>query len=91
MEELSQLAPTLALVMDRIRLWTLVGVKLLCWLLVGCQDYATSPSASRALVRSTIRVHRTPPSVRDNRETPLLWDGMASNIEVIWVFGKIES
>jgi len=36
------------------------------------QDHTTSPSASRALVRSAIRVHRIPPHVRDDRETPLL-------------------
>jgi hypothetical protein len=35
------------------------------------QDHTTSPSASGALVRSTLRVHRIPPHVRDDRETPL--------------------
>jgi hypothetical protein len=35
------------------------------------QDHTTSPSASGALVRSAIRVHRIPPHVRDDRETPL--------------------
>jgi hypothetical protein len=35
------------------------------------QDHTTSPSASSALVRSAIRVHRIPPHVRDDRETPL--------------------
>ena len=37
----------------------------------GCQDHTTSPFASGALVRSTIRVHRIPPRVRDDRDTPL--------------------
>jgi hypothetical protein len=35
------------------------------------QDHTTSPSASGALVRSALRVHRIPPHVRDDRETPL--------------------
>ena len=39
------------------------------------QDHTTSPSASGALVRSTLRVHRIPPRVRDDREPPLRWDG----------------
>jgi len=46
----------------------------------GCQDHATSPSASSALVRSTFRVHRIPPRARDDRETPLRWDGTVGNI-----------
>jgi hypothetical protein len=37
----------------------------------GHQDHTTSPSASSALVRSAVRVHRIPPHVRDDRETPL--------------------
>jgi hypothetical protein len=40
----------------------------------GRQDHTTSPSASGALVRSTIRVHRIPFRVRDDREPPLLWN-----------------
>ena len=40
------------------------------------QDHTTSPSASRALVRSALRVHRIPSRVRDDRDTPLEWDGM---------------
>jgi len=52
----------------------------------GCQDHTTSPSAARALVSNTICVHRIPPRARDDRETPLKWDGTAANIEVIWVF-----
>ena len=31
---------------------------------------------ARALVRSAARVHRIPSRVRDDRDTPLMWDGM---------------
>jgi len=34
------------------------------------QDHTTSPSASGALVFSTVRVHRSPPRVCDDRERP---------------------
>ena len=44
----------------------------------GCQDHTTSPSAARALVSNTICVHRIPPRARDDRETPLKWDGTAN-------------
>ena len=54
----------------------------------GRQDHTTSPSASSALVRSAIRVHRIPPHVRDDRETPLR-GGTARIIDVIW--GKRET
>ena len=37
----------------------------------GRQDHTTSPSACRALVRCAAHVHRIPPRVRDDRETPL--------------------
>src|SRR6266576_2505702 len=42
------------------------------------------------------RVHRTPPRVRDDHDTPLWWGGMATVLELIWVrwqqifFGKSE-
>src|ERR1700686_4177103 len=36
----------------------------------GCQDHTTSPSASGALVSRTLRVHRSPPRVCDDRERP---------------------
>jgi hypothetical protein len=50
------------------------------------QDHTTSPSASQAhLVKSAARVHRIPPRVRDDRDTPLMWDETAEVIEVIWV------
>ena len=41
----------------------------------GRQDHTTSPSASRAVRQKRIGVHRIPPHVRDDRETPLVWDG----------------
>jgi hypothetical protein len=31
------------------------------------------------------RVHHIPPRVRDDRDTPLEWDGMAGDMPVIWV------
>ncbi len=48
------------------------------------QDHTTWPSARRALVRSAARVHRIPPRVRDDRDTPLLWDETAADMPVIW-------
>jgi hypothetical protein len=36
----------------------------------GCQDHTFSSSASSTFVKSTIRVHRIPPRVRDDRERP---------------------
>ena len=38
---------------------------------LGRQDHTTSPSASRALVSTTLGVHRIPHRVRDDREAPL--------------------
>ena len=49
------------------------------------QDHTTSPSASRAVRQKRVRVHRIPPRVRDDREPPLVWDGIARNKPVIWV------
>src|SRR3984957_14686138 len=46
----------------------------------GCQAHTSLPSASDALVRSTLSVHRIPPRVCDDRETPLWWDGTGRNI-----------
>ena len=37
----------------------------------GRQDHTTSPSASAQFVKSAISVHRIPPHVCDDRETPL--------------------
>jgi hypothetical protein len=36
------------------------------------------------------RVHRILSRVRDDRDTPLMWDETAADIELIWVFGKSE-
>jgi hypothetical protein len=41
----------------------------------GRQDHTTSPSAESALVSRAPRVHRIPPHVRDDRETPLISGG----------------
>src|SRR5260370_4458333 len=54
------------------------------------QNHTTSPSASSALVSSTVGVHRIPPRVRDDRDTPLEWDETMRVIKVIWFFGKPE-
>ncbi len=56
----------------------------------GRQDHTTSPSTSGAVRQKRIGVHRIPPHVRDDRETPLVWDGMATNKPVIWVGRKQE-
>ena len=54
----------------------------------GRQDHTTSPSASRALVRSTIRVHRIPPRVDDVAQRPSWRDGTADDIALILVSEK---
>jgi hypothetical protein len=36
------------------------------------------------------RVHRIPPRVRDDRDTPLEWDETGMDIQVICGFGKAE-
>jgi hypothetical protein len=41
------------------------------------QDHTSSPSASALFVKSAARVHRIPSRVRDDRDTPLKWDGTA--------------
>jgi hypothetical protein len=41
----------------------------------GPHDFAVREKG--ALVSSTIRVHRIPPRVRDDRDTPLMWDETA--------------
>src|SRR5665213_103463 len=51
----------------------------------GCQDHTSSPSASSALVSSTASVHRIPPRVRDDRETPPSVGRDAKQIRLIWV------
>ncbi|MGA9091151.1 MAG: hypothetical protein WB420_18825, partial [Bradyrhizobium sp.] len=60
------LPPSLSQVALR-KLDTSVGVS-------GPHDFAVRLSAIR---QKRIRVHRIPPRVRDDREPPLLWDGIA--------------
>jgi len=48
----------------------------------GPHDFAVRLSAVRY---RHIRVHRIPPRVRDDREPPLQWDGMAEDMQVSWV------
>jgi hypothetical protein len=52
------------------------------------QDHTTSPSAISTLVRSASRVHRISSRVRDDRDTPLLWDETRADMEVIWAGKK---
>src|SRR3954452_20052649 len=47
------------------------------------QDHTTSPSALALFVSSAISVHRIPPRVRDDRDTPLWWDETARTTVVI--------
>jgi hypothetical protein len=47
----------------------------------GPHDFAVRVSAVR---QKRIRVHRIPPRVRDDRDTPLLRDGIATYEPVIW-------
>ena len=54
------------------------------------QNHTTWPSASSALVSSTVGVHRIPPRVRDDRDTPLGWDETMRIVKLICHFGKPE-
>ena len=54
----------------------------------GRQDHTTSPSVSGALVRSAIHVHRIPPRVRDDRETPLRGTGRLESIKLFLPNGE---
>jgi hypothetical protein len=56
----------------------------------GRQDHTTSPSASAPLVLRRYRVHRIPHPTSVTCATPLSRDGMAGDIEVIWVGDKEE-
>ena len=47
----------------------------------GPHDFAVRVSAVR---QKRINVHRIPPHVRDDRDTPLLRDGIATYEPVIW-------
>src|SRR6185369_3188761 len=46
----------------------------------GHQNHTTSPSAPAPFVKGTSRVHRIPPYVRDDRETPLRGTGWNGDI-----------
>jgi len=48
------------------------------------QDHTTSPCASRAVRQQHVSVHRIPPRVRDDRDTPLEWDETAALMDLIW-------
>jgi hypothetical protein len=50
----------------------------------GRQDHTTSPSAFRAFRQARVRVHRIPPHVRDDRETPLVKERDGRVVLVIW-------
>src|SRR3954454_10443465 len=52
------------------------------------QDHTTSPSALALFVSSAISVHRIPPRVRDDRDTPLWWDETGGTTVVICVARK---
>ena len=54
----------------------------------GRQDHTTSPSAPAPLVLRRQNVHRIPPRVRDDRDTPLLSRRDGANIRLIWVSEK---
>ena len=56
----------------------------------GCQDHTTLPSASCAFVKGAIHVHRIPPHVCDDHETPLMPRRDGGGYRLIWVFGKSE-
>src|SRR5215208_7682059 len=49
------------------------------------QDHTTSPSASAPFVSGAISVHRIPPRVRDDRDTPLRVGRDGGTTELIWV------
>src|ERR1700692_4250060 len=56
----------------------------------GRQDHTSSPSAASNARQARRRVHRIPPRVRDVASRPSEWDGTATDIQLIWVFGKTE-
>jgi hypothetical protein len=55
-----------------------------------CQDHTSSPSASGAFVKGAICGHRSPPRADDVAQRPSEWDGIATDIEVIWVRRQVE-
>jgi hypothetical protein len=52
------------------------------------QDHTTSPSASARFVKRAACVHRIPPRVRDDRDTPLVGAGRGELVEMICPTGK---
>jgi hypothetical protein len=56
----------------------------------GCRAHTSSPSASGALVFSTLGVHRSPPRERDDRDSPLLVGQDGGRCRPICYFGKAE-
>jgi hypothetical protein len=54
----------------------------------GPHDFAVREAC--AFVKRAARVHRIPPHVRDDRETPLMWDGTGAGIEMIWAAMEAE-
>ena len=53
-------------------------------------EFAHGEQSALRFVRTpdAARVHRIPPRVRDDRDTPLVWDETAADMPVIW--GKAE-
>jgi hypothetical protein len=49
------------------------------------QDHTTSPSASAPFVKGASASTASRSNVRDDRETPLMWDGIAHVINVICI------
>src|SRR6202035_3357180 len=43
------------------------------------QDHTTSPSAAERVRQCASSVHHIPPRVRDDRDTPLMWDETAED------------
>jgi hypothetical protein len=54
----------------------------------GYQDHTSSPHASHRSSPDSARVHRIPPRVRDDREPPLLRDGMGESIKLFLPNGE---
>src|SRR6266403_1066743 len=46
------------------------------------------PALPSSRARGHCRVHRIPPRVRDDRDTPLEWDETSGVMELIWVRGE---
>jgi hypothetical protein len=46
------------------------------------------PALRSLRARGHCRVHRIPPRVRDDRDTPLVWDETSRDMHLIWVSGE---